>query len=328
MAEADCSRQCRYCGNGFAYKGGQRGRKPMYCSAACRKKQSLITGPRCKLDDCDQPAVAHGYCGKHARRVKASGDPHKVKTGRRVSKACGYCGSVMALRPHQAHRTIYCSRQCMARAVAIGKGQTLRDDVLVSCHGCGITTRRKVKNDDAGRYCSRKCNTDSMARVAAEREALARMRDAWTWRPSALVAAETDALRRIARRTVRQFRTERGCTKCGTPVIGVLNWRRTCRECKADARRRQVRIAKAARKARIKGRRREAIDPIAVFERDGWRCYLCGDETPRFLRGTHEPSAPELEHKVAIANGGTHTWDNVACACRSCNQAKGARLAA
>lgn len=35
--------------------------------------------------------------------------------------------------------------------------------------------------------------------------------------------------------------------------------------------------------------------------------------------------APELEHIIPIAMGGTHTWDNVACACRLCNQAKGAR---
>lgn len=145
---------------------------------------------------------------------------------------------------------------------------------------------------------------------------------------SPLVRAEIRALRRIARRKERQFRTMRGCTGCGVPVVGLLNWRRMCSECKAEARRKQVRIAKAARRARIKGRRRDPIDPIAVFERDGWRCYLCGDETPRFLRGTQEPSAPELEHKVALANGGTHTWDNVACSCRACNQAKGAKQAA
>lgn len=283
----------------------------------------------CGVDGCERVARSLGMCGLHYSRHRA-GKPIEGPTtwGRRVSISCEYCGAAMSVTPRLAAMRKTCSKQCRSRLLVAKMGHTLRVPVLVACHGCGISMTRKVKKKDAGRYCSRKCNTDSMARVAAEREALARMRDAWTWRPSALVAAETDALRRIARRTVRQFRTERGCTKCGTPVIGVLNWRRTCRECKADARRRQVRIAKAARKARIKGRRREAIDPIAVFERDGWRCYLCGDETPRFLRGTHEPSAPELEHKVAIANGGTHTWDNVACACRSCNQAKGARLAA
>lgn len=198
----------------------------------------------------------------------------------------------------------------------------------VACCGCGVTTQRPARRDEAGRYCSRKCNTDAMARVAIERAALCRIRDAWGWRPSALVLDEAAALRRIARRKERQYRTERGCTHCALPVIGILNRPRRCRACKLAAHRRQVRIAKAARKARIKGRRRDPIDPIAVFERDGWRCYLCGDETPRFLRGTQEPSAPELEHKLALANGGTHTWDNVACACRSCNQAKGARLAA
>jgi len=254
------------------------------------------------------------------------------------SPCCTHCGQRIEPRinkttgqPSKVVRR-FCSSRCMWAERDARRGPRHRPGKsptrTVACHGCGITLERPAKRSEAGRYCSRKCNTDAMTRVAAEKSALGRIRDAWAWRPSALVVAEVDALRRIAKRTIRQYRTERGCTHCGEPVVGVLNRPRRCGPCKAKAHRRQIRIARAARKARIKGRRRDPIDPIAVFERDGWRCYLCGDETPRFLRGTHEPSAPELEHKVAIANGGTHTWDNVACACRACNQAKGARMVA
>jgi 5-methylcytosine-specific restriction endonuclease McrA len=42
------------------------------------------------------------------------------------------------------------------------------------------------------------------------------------------------------------------------------------------------------------------------------------------LRGTHADRAPELDHILPLAAGGDHTFDNVACACRKCNQAKGA----
>ena len=246
---------------------------------------------------------------------------------KRIEKACAHCGVVMRLLPCKMS-TNTCSRQCSAALKVIAKGQTLRVGSIVNCHGCGITTTKTVKKADSGRYCSRQCDVGSTSRVSKERHALARIQAAWAWKPSLLVVAETDALRRIGKRTIRQYRTERGCTHCGTPVVGLLNWTRMCKPCKAAAHRRQVRIAKAARKARMKGVRRDSIDPIAVFERAGWLCYICGDETPRFLRGTCEPSAPELEHIVALANGGTHTWDNVDCACRSCNQAKGAKLAA
>lgn len=80
----------------------------------------------------------------------------------------------------------------------------------------------------------------------------------------------------------------------------------------------------ARRRARMLSTGADTIDPIKVFERDKWRCHLCGNRTPRRLRGTLESRAPELEHIVSLADGGTHTWGNVACSCRKCNQEKGA----
>lgn len=86
-------------------------------------------------------------------------------------------------------------------------------------------------------------------------------------------------------------------------------------------------LHKARRKMMESDARIEKVDPIAVFERDRWTCYLCGIHTPRELRGTREPNAPELEHVVSLFNGGDHSMSNTACACRSCNAAKGTRNA-
>lgn len=67
------------------------------------------------------------------------------------------------------------------------------------------------------------------------------------------------------------------------------------------------------------------VDPMVVFERDGWRCHLCGIKTPKHLRGTTDDRAPECDHIVPIAAGGSHTYENSACACRKCNRQKGAK---
>lgn len=67
------------------------------------------------------------------------------------------------------------------------------------------------------------------------------------------------------------------------------------------------------------------VNPIVVFERDGWRCHLCGVKTPEHLRGTTDDRAPECDHIVPIAAGGAHTYENSACACRKCNHLKGAK---
>jgi 5-methylcytosine-specific restriction endonuclease McrA len=87
------------------------------------------------------------------------------------------------------------------------------------------------------------------------------------------------------------------------------------------------RVGKATRRARIANAPLvDNIDPIAVLSRDKWKCHICGRKTPKKLRGTIEDNAPEMDHIIPLARGGTHTWDNVACACRKCNSDKGDRI--
>ena len=63
---------------------------------------------------------------------------------------------------------------------------------------------------------------------------------------------------------------------------------------------------------------------LKVLARDNWTCQLCGEPTPKSLRGTCDPRAPELDHILPIAAGGAHVPENCQCACRECNGAKGA----
>jgi 5-methylcytosine-specific restriction endonuclease McrA len=51
----------------------------------------------------------------------------------------------------------------------------------------------------------------------------------------------------------------------------------------------------------------------AVFARDSGTCQYCGAR------------AENLDHVVPRSRGGTHTWENVVAACRSCNNRKGNR---
>mgnify|MGYP001967735241 CR=1 FL=1 len=60
--------------------------------------------------------------------------------------------------------------------------------------------------------------------------------------------------------------------------------------------------------------------------RDNWVCQACGRSTPRSLRGTIDPCAPEIDHITPLSKGGPHTANNVQLLCRRCNGAKGASL--
>jgi hypothetical protein len=82
------------------------------------------------------------------------------------------------------------------------------------------------------------------------------------------------------------------------------------------------RVNKKKRRAKMRGVEADNIDPIKVFKDSGWICYLCWTVTDWRKRGTHEANAPELDHIVPLSIGGSHTADNVACSCRSCNNRK------
>lgn len=67
-----------------------------------------------------------------------------------------------------------------------------------------------------------------------------------------------------------------------------------------------------------------SIIPRKVFERDGYVCRICGQkcDTEDHLWGHVGPYSPSIDHIVALANGGNHTWDNVQCAHMICNSYK------
>ena len=67
---------------------------------------------------------------------------------------------------------------------------------------------------------------------------------------------------------------------------------------------------------RIPHRNRIPLSRRAVFARDGHRCQYCSRP------------AENIDHVVPRSRGGTHTWDNVVAACRTCNSRKEDRLLA
>lgn len=86
----------------------------------------------------------------------------------------------------------------------------------------------------------------------------------------------------------------------------------------------QSRTARAEWRARLHGATvagdRQAIASLYRRARSALhiRCYLCGHLIPKGRR--------HLDHIVPLSKGGAHVASNLACACRSCNARKGAKL--
>lgn len=254
------------------------------------------------------------------------------KWGERVSKSCGWCETVMVLKPAIAREQNYCSRSCALRARAVAEGKTGRQR-MVRCRGCGDCSERTVrKHKDSGEYCSRECYNGWKIRMASERAALRRIAANWKPVPDKTVEREIEALRRIANWVPGRRPTVRPCSGCGVKMVGLGNYSRTCEPCKVSSKAKCREVAKstdwykaakrankAMRRAKERGATADRIDPIRVFDRDGWKCHMCGRSTPKRLRGTYENLAPELDHVIPLSAGGSHTWINVRCSCRKCN---------
>jgi 5-methylcytosine-specific restriction endonuclease McrA len=71
------------------------------------------------------------------------------------------------------------------------------------------------------------------------------------------------------------------------------------------------------RRARERSLFVESVDLLVVFERDNWRCGICGKKV--------KPKDASLDHIIPLAQGGKHEYANVQCAHKRCNFSKGAR---
>lgn len=114
----------------------------------------------------------------------------------------------------------------------------------------------------------------------------------------------------------------------------VMGWCRRCAEAFVIADNRMpagycsLRCQRRDSKDRRRARKRAAyVAPVSrrkVFERDGWRCGLCGKAVLRTAVAPH-PRAPVIDHVIPLARGGTHEPANVQTAHFLCNSIKSDR---
>ncbi len=223
------------------------------------------------------------------------------------------------------------------------------------CESCGaefvegkLSAEQRAKGHKA-RFCSNACRASSSRLYASAKEAKRaerlRHRDrlglppAWQPTEAACIACAGLFIARSAnakrcepcRPGYPRAKLTKPCGACGELITGNAA-KKFCSKC---VRRRSAALFVKAHGATKKHRHRarrfkveyQPISPAKLFDRDSWRCQICGIKTPKRLRGTLEPNAPEIDHRIPMALGGPHTWANVQCACRACNMVKGARLA-
>lgn len=346
MADSESTRLrdvvCATCGVVFT-RPIKRGPVPKYCSATCWRHRG-----RCP--DCGQSVSrARGRC--HACAAKAR------YTTRILT--CSHCGaSFQYVRAKGRLRT--CGRaECLRARRGIGRvnlDKTFSHQHQrphAACERCGTLFKwSKDKNGLIQRFCSKSCWSAFTKERKARRRASALARScrqcgrAFVARSLAQRFCGDVSCRRAygaAKQKARMLKIKperanlgrpRPCAECGrkfAPVAPKKQGPRRQKFCSLSCARRASRRLRGGGKTRERVRRAGGhydggVTPRRVCERDGWRCRLCGCRTPKRLRGTVDPRAPEVDHIVPISMGGDHSWDNVQCLCRRCNAEKAATI--
>lgn len=239
-------------------------------------------------------ATCSPECAKEADRIRS----REYQRGRRKDlepadlpwRSCRVCGA-----PYQqtGPRHLSCSRACSRSHIAAvrpSRAALVLDARNCLCCGDEFQPRTYQNN-----YCSARCK--SLSKLQNAKASRTPKRDA------ALVKQCQECGGDFSPRDTRQYLCS---VSCNAKVQG--------------------RIGSRTRRARIAGVPSERVDPILVFERDGWRCHICGVKTLKAKRGSIHPRAPELDHIIPIARGGEHSYRNTACSCSTCNRSKGAKL--
>lgn len=286
-------------------------------------------GKSCSIDGCDKPAKSRGWCGVHYKRWHEHGDPLVVHAPERLN-ACAVCGNLLSARQRR-----FCSKRCANRLhwrEAEAKAHRPRTRKPRPRHQCicVVCSALFEATEARARYCSTGAN--SCEATAKSRPSITVIHVSWcrTCRTPIKGRGRAYCSREcLPSKTAPPF----DCTVCGAHVVpGTAGHHcQAHRYCGAKCRDRAAReraresLQLAEHRQRRRARKRKAyVAPVyrkRIFERDDWKCQICGEAVRRKVQVPH-PLAPTIDHIIPLADGGTHEPANVQTAHFLCNARK------
>lgn len=261
---------------------------------------------------------------------------------------CELCGREFALSKNTGNWQRFCSRECRSLNEKARRKAEYLDEAAI-CKECGQPFRVHHKRDKR-EFCSRRCSAIYHIRLtpcqveSKKREQERRNQGivgpfCTIWhntcqicgcqfiykRPASLCASEACQLMRKREWYIHHAERKKGkniciCKECGQKFEAPYGDKRRSFCSLECGRRFGHRIRDARKRTNIV----ESISPLAVYNRDGWRCGICGKRVNKQLRYPH-PMSASVDHIIPLVHGGTHTFGNVQCTHLLCNMKKGAR---
>ncbi len=229
---------------------------------------------------------------------------------------CEHCKAVFVFGRQATQR--FCTSTCQRRAsrARLGEGYPERQ-----CEACDRPYRPSRKDQ---RVCGLACRFFIDPRQPKQSDLLWReCRDCGEWFVSRVGYQRCRACPTCRTRTrtspERQW-IAGDCRRCGKPFVLLVR-----RPAQLATRYCSVQCKQSDGGSRRRGAQRMATVGVVVrwqvFERDRWRCQLCGKMIKRSVAVPH-PLAATLDHVIPLAAGGTHEPANVQAAHFRCNSFK------
>lgn len=261
------------------------------CSHCGRSDQRRYIGGMCKS------------CYEY-RRVHGIDRPFHVSPSQRPCVVCGKVGIEAFERCPRCYS--YFSRRGHDRPATLDARLAARDNGLKHCAGCDLALplsafHRSSKNTYQAR-CKR-CQLESTKQWYAN------------WAASNPPEQRPcDHCGRLYRPRIRAMDARFCSHRCGNK-----QWVKEHPDERTTHKRRRYWLE---RRAYAVG---ERIAPLDIYERDAWRCGICGEVVDSGLPSSH-PDGPTLDHVIPLARGGSHTSANVQLAHSRCNSGKRDRM--
>lgn len=201
-----------------------------------------------------------------------------------MENVCPQCGGGFAPKPGKK----YCTRKCTIKA---------------------NNTRWRRARLPQGQPAQRSCAHCGRSFVAKSRDRI------YCYERYCAQSAYQDRMAAGIRRVMARKAT---CDGCGTLFETVRPEARWCSKRCANRHWGRVRARQRGKPSEAKYTDRE------IFERDGWRCHLCGKPVRRDVHRLH-PEGATIDHLIPQSRGGDDERPNVATAHWKCNHRKGVR---
>lgn len=220
----------------------------------------------------------------------------------------------------------YCSQRCLWRRSSRRYRSTRarsRSTVEVDriCGWCDKSYRTSRRH---GLYCSNSCAAYGSGRAILHVDLKwRRCRQCDLWWCHGLRCPGYEA-HRVSLFIAERDLVPRECASCGEAFMPMRPSGYFADFCSDRCRNREARARRRARTRNDVWRSDRTSGQVrrhAIYERDGWRCQLCGTGVDRTLPHDHRLAAT-LDHILPVSLGGAHAESNLQLAHRACNSAK------